>query len=80
MYFGCVNKFAQHVYFLANLKYANELLKHMSHGHICTCPPCLSQIGFATQLRCATIEELLPDYRVIPIPEYEFKGGLMYPQ
>ena len=40
-YFGCVNKFAQHVYFLANLKYANELLKHMSRGYICTCPPCL---------------------------------------
>ena len=39
-YFGCVNKFAQHVYFLANLKYANELLKHMSRGFICTCPPC----------------------------------------
>jgi hypothetical protein len=37
-YFGCVNKFAQHVYFLANLKYANELLKHMSRGYICTWP------------------------------------------
>ena len=36
-YFGCVNKFAQHVYFLANLKYANKLLKHMSNGYIHTC-------------------------------------------
>jgi hypothetical protein len=26
------------------------------------------------------IEELVPDYRVIPIPAYEFEGGLMYPQ
>ena len=40
MYIGCVNKFARHVYFLANIKYANELLKHMSRGCICTCPPC----------------------------------------
>ena len=39
-YFGGVNKFAQHVYFLANLQYANELLKHMSRGFSCTCPPC----------------------------------------
>ena len=41
-YSGFVNKFAQHVYFLANLKYANELLKHMSRGFICTCPPCMA--------------------------------------
>ena len=27
-YFGCVNKFAQLVYSLANLKYANKWLKH----------------------------------------------------
>ena len=26
------------------------------------------------------IEELIPDYRVIPILAYEFEGGLMYPQ
>ena len=32
-YFGCVNEFARHVYFLANLKYANKLLKHMSRGY-----------------------------------------------
>ena len=40
MYFECVNKFAQHVYFLANSKYANKLLKHMSCGYIHTCLPC----------------------------------------
>jgi hypothetical protein len=39
MYFGCVNKYARHVYFLANLKYANKLLKHMSCGYIGACPP-----------------------------------------
>jgi hypothetical protein len=37
-HFQCVNKFAQHLYFLANLKYATKLLKHMSHGYIHTCP------------------------------------------
>ena len=28
------NGFVQHTYFLTNLKYANELPKHMSHGYI----------------------------------------------
>ena len=44
-YFGCVNKFAQHVYFLAKLKYANELLKDMSRGYICTCPPSIVSLN-----------------------------------
>ena len=43
-YFGCVNKFAWHVYFIANLKYANKLLKHMSHGYIHTCLPWLDPL------------------------------------
>jgi hypothetical protein len=29
----------QHAYFLTNLKYANKLPRHMSHGYIRTCPP-----------------------------------------
>ena len=41
-YFGYVNKFARHVYFLANLKYANKLLKHIFHGYIHTCLLCES--------------------------------------
>ena len=40
----CVKKFAWHVYFLANLKYANKLLKHMSHGYIHTCPQWLDTL------------------------------------
>ena len=50
-YFGCVNKFAQHVYLLANLKYANKLLKHMSHGYIHTCPLCHLQAA-TCQTQC----------------------------
>ena len=34
------NGFVQHAYFLTNLKYANKLPRHMSHGYIRTCPPC----------------------------------------
>jgi hypothetical protein len=35
-YFGCVNKFAQHVYFLANLKYAGKLPKHVPWLYWCS--------------------------------------------
>jgi hypothetical protein len=54
-YFGCVNEFARHVYFLTNLKYANKLLKHMSRGYI-ACPRCRRS---PRQVRLAELENSL---------------------
>ena len=51
-YFGCVNKFARHVYFLANLKYANKLLKHMSCSYIRTCPPWVHDVHLSNSVSC----------------------------